>query len=54
MSFSPRIRILPYQQNLSRLPVAVVVLVAKSNRIDELLPLIPSLSDYCHRFGPVR
>jgi len=35
---------LRYQQNLSRLPVAVVVLVATSNRIDELRPLMPRLS----------
>jgi hypothetical protein len=30
-------------QNLSTLPVAVVVLVAKSNRMQELQPLIPEL-----------
>jgi predicted nuclease of predicted toxin-antitoxin system len=34
---------LRHQQNLSRLPVAVVVLAAKSNRIEELRPLIPRL-----------
>ena len=34
---------LQYQQNLSTLPVAIVVLVAKSNRIQELQPLIPEL-----------
>ena len=34
---------LRYQQNLSSLPVAVIVLVAKSNRIEELRPLIPAL-----------
>jgi hypothetical protein len=34
---------LQYQQNLSKLPLAVVVLVAKSNRIGDLRPLIPGL-----------
>lgn len=34
---------LRYQQNLSALPVAVAVLAAKSNRIEDLRPLIPEL-----------
>lgn len=34
---------LRYQQNLSALPITVVVLVAKSNRIETLRPLIPKL-----------
>lgn len=34
---------LQYQQNLLRLPLAVVILIAKSNRIDDLRPLIPGL-----------
>lgn len=34
---------LQYQQNLGALQVAVVVLVAKSNRISDLRPLIPGL-----------
>ena len=34
---------LQYQQNLLTLPVAVVVLTAKSNRIADLRPLIPQL-----------
>ena len=34
-------RNLQYQQNLDRLPAAVVVLAAKSNRIEDLRPLIP-------------
>jgi predicted nuclease of predicted toxin-antitoxin system len=34
---------LRYQQNLSALPFAVAVLVAKSNRIETLRPLIPKL-----------
>ena len=34
---------LPYQQNLSTLPIAVIVVAAKSNRIEALRPLIPGL-----------
>lgn len=34
---------LQYQQNLNALPLAVVVVVAKSNRITDLRPLIPEL-----------
>ncbi len=34
---------LQYQQNLSALPVSVVVLIAKSNRIEDLRPLAPEL-----------
>lgn len=34
---------LQYQQNLQRLPIAVAVLVARSNRIQSLEPLVPQL-----------
>lgn len=34
---------LRYQQNLSTLPLAVVVLIAKSNRLQDLRPLLPEL-----------
>ena len=34
---------LQYQQNIKTLPIAVAVLVAKSNRIQSLKPLVPSL-----------
>lgn len=34
---------LPYQQNLTTLPVAVIVLDAVSNELAALLPLLPSL-----------
>jgi predicted nuclease of predicted toxin-antitoxin system len=36
-------RNLQYQQNLSSLPLAVVVLVAYDNRLPTLLPLVPEL-----------
>ena len=31
------------QQNLAKLPVAVVVLIAKTNRIESLEPLVPEV-----------
>jgi hypothetical protein len=34
---------LAFQQNLSALPVAVVVLHAPSNKIEDLRPLLPAL-----------
>ena len=34
---------LQYHQNLQNLPIAVAVLVAKSNRIQSLRPLVPEL-----------
>jgi len=34
---------LPYQQNATTLPIAVVVLAAKSNTLGYLLPLVPKL-----------
>lgn len=34
---------LEHQQNLSALPIAVVILVAPTNRIESLRPLIPAL-----------
>lgn len=34
---------LPYQQNLSSLPIAIVVLDAYSNELPALLPLVPRL-----------
>jgi hypothetical protein len=34
---------LKHQQDLSKLPVAVIVLVARSNRLTDLIPLVPSI-----------
>ena len=36
---------LPYQQNTSNLPVAVLVLDATSNELPYLLPLVPALEE---------
>lgn len=36
---------LPYQQNMSSLPVAVLVLDAPSNELSQLLTLVPALED---------
>ena len=34
---------LAYQQNLNNLPVAIIVLRASSNRIEDIRPLLPTL-----------
>ena len=36
---------LEYQQNLTKLPIAVIVLDARSNELPALLPLIPALEE---------
>ena len=43
---------LEYQQNLSRLPLAVVVLVARDNTLDTLRPLLPEVLDLLERLEP--
>lgn len=32
-----------YQQNLSELPIPVVIVIAASNRMEDLLPLVPGI-----------
>jgi hypothetical protein len=34
---------LPYQQNLSELPIAIIVLEARTNRLADLVSLVPGL-----------
>ncbi len=41
--FLTRDRNIPYQQNLRRLPLAFVILRARSNSLADLLPLVPGL-----------
>ncbi|MDD5036490.1 MAG: hypothetical protein PHE55_17235 [Methylococcaceae bacterium] len=36
-------RNMQYQQNVDRLPIPVVVLIASSNRLESLLPVVPEL-----------
>ncbi|MBN3938618.1 MAG: hypothetical protein V7L21_08335 [Nostoc sp.] len=43
---------LRYQQNLQQAGVAVVVLVASSNRLPDLLPLIPSVHSVLETIAP--
>jgi hypothetical protein len=43
---------LEFQQNLRTLPVAVLVLVAESNRLESLEPLVPALLDALKTLPP--
>lgn len=43
---------LEFQQNLSTLPIAVFVLIARSNRIESLDPLVPGLLAALGDFTP--
>ena len=43
---------LAYQQNLKNLPFAIVVLRAKSNKIEDLRPLVPRLLTELKRAKP--
>ncbi|WP_445300403.1 hypothetical protein [Microcoleus sp. B9-D4] len=43
---------LRYQQNLQQAGVAVVVLVASSNRLPDLLPLIPNARNVLNAITP--
>jgi predicted nuclease of predicted toxin-antitoxin system len=45
-------RNLQYQQNLNRLPVAVVVLTARTNRIEDLRPLTPRVLEVLSSLQP--
>lgn len=43
-----------YQQNLAGLRIAVVVMVASSNDIDDLRPLLPLVEDALGRIHPAQ
>jgi len=45
-------RSLPFQQNLSKYDIAVVILAAKSNRLADLEPLLPDLQRVLSEIGP--
>jgi hypothetical protein len=43
---------LAFQQNLATLPIAVIVLVAESNRLESLEPLAPLVLDAFAKLQP--
>jgi predicted nuclease of predicted toxin-antitoxin system len=45
-------RNLEFQQKLTKLPVAVVVLVARKNRVQDLEPLLPQLAEVLNNLVP--
>ena len=45
-------RNIKYQQNLNTLPVAVVVMIAPTNRLADLLPLLPGVEQVIQRLAP--
>jgi predicted nuclease of predicted toxin-antitoxin system len=45
-------RNLKHQQNLAHLPIAVVVLISKSNRLTDLLALVPAIEAALMRLTP--
>jgi predicted nuclease of predicted toxin-antitoxin system len=42
---------LQYQQNLQGFKIGVVVLVARTNRLEDLLPLVPHVLEACATVG---
>ncbi len=40
------------EQNLSKLPIAVVVMLAKSNRLEDLLSFVPAVETALVRLKP--
>lgn len=47
-------RNLEHQQNLSTLPISVVVLIASTNRLESLAPLVPELLELLKALPPRR
>jgi predicted nuclease of predicted toxin-antitoxin system len=45
-------RNLEFQQNLTKLPVAVVVLLARKNRVQDIEPLLPELEKLLNHLPP--
>ena len=45
-------RNLEFQQNLTQLPLAVVVLIARKNRVQDLEPLLPALAALLNHLSP--
>jgi predicted nuclease of predicted toxin-antitoxin system len=45
-------RNMEYQQNLTRLPIAVLVVLARSNRVEDLTRAIPAVLDELRQLPP--
>ena len=45
-------RNLEFQQNLAKLPIAVVILVVLKNRVQDLEPLLPQLAEVLKHLAP--
>jgi len=45
-------RNLQYQQNLAALPIAVVIIAARTTRLSDLLLLVPALEKALDNLGP--
>lgn len=45
-------RNIEFQQNLSALPIAVLVVVAKSNRMKDITPLVPDILEALNHLQP--
>jgi hypothetical protein len=43
---------LKHGQNLAALPIAVIVIMAKSNRLADLLPFVPAVEEELARLKP--
>ena len=43
---------LEYQQNLGQIVLAVIVMIARTNDIDDLRPLMPAVNDALKKIGP--
>lgn len=43
---------IPHQQNLSRYAIGIVLMEAKSNRIEDLAPLVPAVKAQLHAVAP--
>lgn len=43
---------LPYQQNLSRYSLSVIILIARTSRLEDLLPLAPAVLDVLDKLQP--
>ena len=43
---------LPYQQNLSRYSLSIIILVARTNRLEDLLPLVSNVLKALEKIQP--